>query len=37
MYVCDRACSLLTKMEKEVRCIEKSVNKILGNLQEERD
>lgn len=35
-YVCSIACGLLPVRVKAVRGLEKSVNKILGNLQEEK-
>lgn len=37
MYVCNIVCGLLMVREKAVRGLEKSVNKILGNPQEEKD
>lgn len=34
-YVCNIACGLLTMRKKEARGLEKSVNKIPGNLEDE--
>lgn len=37
MYAYNIACDLLVVREKEIKGLEKSVDKILGNLQEEND